>query len=97
MFMPKSTTLMMLASVEEMMVALPGLPVSMNGLPSRSTIVGVIELSGRLPGSTWLITPWTRPAPLATPGLEVKSSISSLRKKPVLPAICLLPNRKLTV
>ena len=52
MFMPKSTTLSMLSSVEEMMVALPGLPVSMNGLPSRSTMVGVIELRGRLPGST---------------------------------------------
>ena len=93
MFMPNAATLMKLSMVVEMMVEPPGLPVTMNSLPSRSTMVGDIELSGRLPGSIWLALPWIRPNELGTPGLEVKSSISLLRKKPVSPAICPTPNR----
>ena len=58
---------------------LPGLPLMMKGLPSFSTTVGVIELKGRLPGSTSSALPCTSPAPLDAPGLAVKSSISSLR------------------
>ena len=87
----------MLSSVVEMMVEPPGLPVTMNSLPSFSTIVGVIEDSGRLPGCTALAVPCTSPKALATPGLAVKSSISLLRRKPVSPAIRPVPKKKLSV
>ena len=39
----------------------PGLPVARYALPSRSTMVGVIELSGRLPGAIALASPPIRP------------------------------------
>ena len=61
----------------------PGVPTIIHGLPSRVTMVGVIELSGRLPGSILLVSPCTRPYMLATPALAVKSSISLLSSTPV--------------
>ena len=50
MFMPRSITLTMTCSTAVMMRLPPGEPVTRNGLPSLSTIVGVIDDSGRLPG-----------------------------------------------
>ncbi len=44
-----------------MMRAPPGEPVAIQGLPSLSTIVGDIELSGRFSGPTALASPPTRP------------------------------------
>ncbi len=93
MFMPKSTTLRMLSNVDEMMVEPPGLPVTMNTLPCFSTMLGTIEDSEILPGWISLTWPCTSPNELGTPGLEVKSSIVLLRKKPVSPAIMPTPNR----
>ncbi len=69
----------------------PGVPTTITGLPSLSTSVGVIELKGRLPGAIALALPCTRPNPFGAPGLEVKSSISSFKKNPVLAAITLAP------
>src|ERR1700685_2327736 len=45
-------------------------------------MVGVMELSGRLPGAIALAGPWMRPNMLGTPIFEAKSSISSLSRKP---------------
>ena len=39
----------------------PGLPVASSTSPSRSTMVGDMELSMRLPGPTALFSPWTSP------------------------------------
>ena len=75
----------------------PGLPSTMKILPSFVTMVGLIELKGRLPGAIALVLPCTSPKRLGTPGFTVKSSISSLRKKPVSPAITLAPNSALMV
>ncbi len=90
-------TFMIVSRVMVMMREPPGLPVTMHGLPSLVTMVGLIELSGRLPGAMALVLPWTRPNMLGVPGLVVKSSISSLRKKPVSPAITLAPKKALIV
>ena len=75
----------------------PGVPSRRKTLPSLLTIVGVIELSGRLPGWIELASPWTRPKMFAVPDLAVKSSISSFRKKPVSPAMTLAPKYSLMV
>ncbi len=45
-------------------------------------MVGVMEERGRLPGAMALAALWMRPKALGVPALEVKSSISSLRRKP---------------
>ena len=74
-----------------MMRAPPGLPSTRKTWPSCVSRVGLIELSGRLPGAISLALPWTRPNMFGEPGLAVKSSISSLRKKPVFPAMTLAP------
>ncbi|MNP40700.1 hypothetical protein D3C76_1343570 [compost metagenome] len=60
----------------------PGVPSTRVTLPSRVTRLGLIDESMRLPGSIALASPPTTPKALATPGLELKSSISSLSKKP---------------
>ena len=60
----------------------PGLPVASHGLPSANTMVGVIELSGRLPGSMAFASPPSRPNALGTPGFAEKSSISLFNRKP---------------
>ena len=39
----------------------PGAPMTSTGLPSRDTIVGDIEESGRLPGAIALASPCTSP------------------------------------
>src|SRR5271166_4283921 len=55
----------------------PGLPDTRNGIPPRSTIVGVMLESGRLPGAT-AFAPRTSTSPNAfgTSGAMEKSSIS---------------------
>ena len=60
----------------------PGAPTVMNSLPSFSTIVGVIDESGRLPGAIALASPCTRPNMFGAPGFDAKSSISLLSRKP---------------
>jgi len=75
----------------------PGVPTIIQGLPSRCTMVGVIELSGRLPGSILLASPCTRPYKFGTPGLAVKSSISSLSSTPVPLAVTRAPNQSFSV
>ena len=75
----------------------PGLPSTRNTLPSLLTMVGAIEESGRLPGAMALRAPCSSPNILAVPGLAVKSSISSLRKKPVPGAITAAPMKPFSV
>ncbi len=60
-FMPKSIMLTSTCSVVVMMRAPPGEPVASQGLPSFSTMVGDIELSGRFIGPTAFASPPTRP------------------------------------
>ena len=88
---------MIVASVVEMMRGPPGLPGTMNSAPSRLTIVGLIEDSGRLPGAIAFLAPCTSPNMFGVPGRVVKSSISLLRKNPVSPAMTLAPNQPLMV
>jgi hypothetical protein len=66
-------------------------------LPSFSTMVGVMELKGRLPGAMAFAVPWTKPKRFGTPGFAVKSSISSFKKNPVSPAMTLAPKSSLMV
>ena len=56
-----SMTFMMICIVVVMMREPPGLPVMIKGLPSFITMVGLIELSGRLLPSPELASPPTRP------------------------------------
>ena len=49
--MPRSIRLTRVCSTVVMIVAPPGEPTAYAGLPSLSTIVGAIELRGRLPPS----------------------------------------------
>ena len=60
-------------------------------------MVGVMELKGRLPGAIAFALPCTRPNKFGAPGLAVKSSISSFKKKPVSPAMTLAPKSSLMV
>ena len=85
------------SSVIVMMREPPGEPSTRNTRPSRNTIVGAIDESGRLPGAMALAAPCTRPNMLGTPGLDVKSSISSFSRKPVPGAITPAPNSPLMV
>ena len=64
------------------MVEPPGVPTTMESLPSFSTIVGVMELSMRLPGAMLFASVPTKPNMLGTPALALKSSISLFIKKP---------------
>ena len=50
----------------------PGLPVSRNGRPSRSTMIGVIELTGRRPAAIWLSALPISPKASGISGLSVK-------------------------
>ena len=50
-----------------------------------------MELNILLPGAMALASPPTAPYILGTPGLILKSSISSFRKKPAPPTTVLLP------
>ena len=65
-----------------MIVRLPGLPVTRNGLPSFNTMVGVCELNMRLPGATRFGSVPIRPLVVVTPGRELKSPISLFRMYP---------------
>ena len=87
--MPRRIQFNMLSSVTEMMVGPPGEPVTKLSWPSRRRMVGVMELRGRLPGPMALASDWIKPKrALGTPGWVVKSSISSLRRKPAEEVTC---------
>ena len=75
----------------------PGEPSTIATPPSRSTMVGVMEDNGRLPGAIVLGTPCTRPNRLALPGLTVKSSISSFSRNPAPGATTPAPKMPLMV
>jgi len=66
-----------------MMVGPPGLPVTRTSWPSFVTRVGVMDESGRLPGTMALASPWMRPNMFGVPTCEVKSSISLFMRMPV--------------
>ena len=66
-------------------------------LTGNAGIDGDIDDSMRLPGSILLRTPWTRPNVFGSPGLAVKSSISSLRKNPADSRYTPEPNRSFSV
>ena len=53
------------------------------GMPVRSPIAGVIELSMRLPGAMMLAGVPMSPVRFVVPGFLLKSPISLLRRKPV--------------
>ena len=89
--MPKSITLSMTCSTAVIMMGPPGAPSTRNGLPSLTTMVGIMDDSGRLPGAMALRSPCTRPNMLGVPGFEAKSSISSLRRKPAPGTVMALP------
>ena len=65
-----------------MMRGPPEAPASATALPSRNTMVGLIEDNGRLPGWGALAADCTKPNALGSPGRAVKSSISSFSMKP---------------
>ena len=75
----------------------PGEPATRIVRPSRVTMVGDMLLNGRLPGAIALASPCTRPNRLGTPGLMVKSSISSFSKNPVPSGTTTAPNEPLMV
>ena len=82
-----------------MMRGPPGLPVTMQQLGRpRSTIVGVMLESGRLPGATALAPRTsTRPKALGRLGATEKSSISSFSTMPVPGTVMPEPKSRLTV
>ena len=65
-----------------MIVRPPGEPVISTTLPPFDTIVGVIELSIRLPGSIRLAAVPIVPSGSVTPGFLLKSPISLFRMNP---------------
>ena len=58
-------------------------PVANTGTLPSKTMMGVIELSGRLPAAISLAFPPIRPKALGTPDLTEKSSISLFSRMPV--------------
>ena len=60
-------------------------------------MVGVMQESGRWPGAMALAALWMRPKALGEPGLEVKSSMVSLRRKPRGSMVMPEPKPKLRV
>ena len=66
-----------------MIVRPPGEPVSSTTFPFFSTIVGVIELSIRLPGSIRFGGVPMPPVRFVSPGFLLKSPISLFNRKPV--------------
>ncbi len=89
--MPWSMTFINTCSTVVMMVLPPGDPVTNTGSPSRRTIVGVIELSMRLPGAMALASSPSSPKELGVFGLTEKSSISLLSRKPAPGTTILAP------
>ena len=78
-----STTLRITCAVPVMIVGPPAAPTTSSTWPEGSrTIVGDIELRGRLPGATAFCSPSTRPNAFGLPGATARSSISSFMKKP---------------
>ena len=67
--MPRSITLTITCSTVVMMRLPPGEPVTRNGLPSFSTMVGVIDDSGRLPGPGSLASKPIKPVGVRRLGL----------------------------
>ena len=65
-----------------MMVRPPGLPVTMNSLPSLARMVGVMLESIRLPGAARFGGVPTRPSRFVRPGPALKSPISLFSRKP---------------
>src|SRR5208337_1673760 len=87
--MPRRIQFKTVSSVAEIILGPPGEPVTKLSWPSRTRIVGVMELRGRLPGPMALASDWIRPKrALGTPGCVVKSSISLLSKKPAEEVTC---------
>ena len=60
-------------------------------------MVGLMELSGVLPGAIAFAAPCTRPNMLGDPGLLVKSSISLFSRTPVPGATRWMPNQSFSV
>ena len=75
----------------------PGVPKIRYGLSSLRTIVGVIELNGRLAGSIAFASLPSNPNIFGTPGLLEKSSISLLSMKPAPVTVMPLPYPELIV
>src|ERR1700754_2098717 len=69
----------------------PGLPITSATLPSFSTIVGVIDDTGRRPGA--IVFASSMPAP----GFATKSSIASLSRNPPPSTTTPEPNEPLSV
>ena len=67
----------------EMIVGPPAAPTVKTGLPSRSTMVGLMLESGRLPGDTAFASAPISPKALGAPGCAEKSSISLFITMPV--------------
>ena len=80
--MPKSTASTIVSSTVLMMVRPPGLPVTMNSLPSFARIVGVMLESIRLPGSARFGLVPIEPRSVVSSGASLKSPISLLSRKP---------------
>ncbi|MNZ89897.1 hypothetical protein D3C78_1088380 [compost metagenome] len=75
----------------------PGVPITRLTLPSRVIMVGLMDESMRLPGSMALASLPTTPKALATPGLALKSSISSFNRKPAPFTTTPLPKSQFSV
>src|SRR5579883_3266145 len=78
----KSITFSTASVTPVMMCEPPGAPMTMNSLPSLSSIVGIMEERGRFMGWIALASPCTSPNIFGVPGLDAKSSISLFIKKP---------------
>ena len=72
----------MVCMVVVIIVDPPGEPITIKGLLSLSTMVGVMEESGLFPGSTAFASFPINPNALGTPGFDEKSSISLFKKNP---------------
>ena len=95
--MPWSMKWMIASTACEIIVGPPAAPTVKTGLPSRSTIVGLMLESGRLPGATALASAPMRPNALGVPGCAEKSSISLFITMPVPGSTTPEPNVVLTV
>ena len=82
-FISKAMALSRVCSTVVMMRLPPGLPVASQGLPSRKTMVGLMEDRGRLPPSIRLRSPCISPNRLGLPGNAAKSPISLFSNMPV--------------
>ncbi len=81
--MPHAVTFRTTFATVLMIVRPPGDPVSSSTLPSFTTIVGVMELSIRLPGAITLAGVPMSPVRFVVPGFLLKSPISLLSRMPV--------------